>query len=114
MTDQSMRAWLAFFLGIAISFVLWGLFFVQIDQDNRETLNLVLGALLAKLTDVYGYSFGSSAENTKNSHTISKMAETQNVAQAVLAAAVPGTAPDTIKLEPGQAAQAPPAQEPQE
>lgn len=104
MTDQTMRAWLAFFLGIAISFVLWGLFFVQIDQDNRETLNLVLGALLAKLTDVYGYSFGSSAENTKNAHTLSKMADTASVAQAVLAASVP--IPE--QLRPGQVVQAPP------
>lgn len=103
MSDQMMRTWLAFFLGIAITFVLWGLFFVEIAQDNRETLNLVLGALLAKLTDVYGYSFGSSAEQTKLSHIVGKQAETANI----IAAAVPiGNEPVT-QLAPGEIVQAP-------
>lgn len=103
MSDQMMRTWLAFFLGIAIIFVLWGLFYVEIAQDNRETLNLVLGALLAKLTDVYGYSFGSSAEQTKLSHIVGKQAETANI----IAAAVP-IAPEAVKiLHPGEAVKAP-------
>ena len=103
MTDQTMRAWLAFFLGLALAFVLWGLFYVQIAQDNRDTLNLVLGALLAKLTDVYGYSFGSSAENTKLSHVVSKQADTANM----IAAAVPIPESAAKILDPGEVVKAP-------
>jgi uncharacterized membrane protein len=103
MRDQTMRAWLALFLGIALAFVLWGLFYIEIAQDNRETLNLVLGALLAKLTDVYGYSFGSSAENTKLSHVVAKQADTANI----IASAVPIPDSAVQVLDPGQTVKAP-------
>lgn len=103
MSDQTMRAWLAFILMSMIAFTLTALFFLEMPQPNRETLNLVLGALLAKLADVYGYSFGSSAENTKLAHVVSKQADTANI----IAAAVP-ISDSTVKvLDPGETVRAP-------
>lgn len=40
--------------------VIWGLFFVRIPPENKETLTLVLGALLTSATAVIAFYFGST------------------------------------------------------
>ena len=85
MNDERARFWLALVLIVIVSSSLWALFMLRVPESNRESLALVLGALLAKLTDVYGFHFNSSASSRQKDVTIGALAHTAQTAGEVLA-----------------------------
>lgn len=97
--DEAARFWLAAMLIVMIAGCLTALFFMRIPESNREMLSMVVGALLAKLTDVYGYHFGSSSGSTNKDSTIDTLARTAHTAGAALAPDV-----DVIPLAAGETA----------
>ena len=51
------------------------LFFVPVPEPNANTLQLLLGAVLAWGTGVFGYYYGSSKSSQSKDDTISSMAK---------------------------------------
>ena len=95
---------------------------IKLEQESRDLVMVLLGVVLSCFKDVYGFTFGSSADSRKKSETISqsldtkdKIIETNVKATAALAAGA-GPTLDALKaaevVAPGAAAAAaPPAAE---
>ena len=99
--DDTMRGILAALAVLMVAAALGLLFFRDTPPSNKEIISAVIGAVLIKLTDVYGYYFNSSAGSQRKDETISTMAVTTQQAQAALAPINPQ--PD-VTLKPGQTA----------
>lgn len=100
-SDDTMRGILAALALMMVGAALGLLFFRQTPPSNKELIAAVIGAILIKLTDVYGYYFNSSAGSQRKDETIGTLAATAQVAQSALAPINP--APD-VTLQPGQTA----------
>ena len=85
MNDERARFWLALVLIVIVSCSLWALFVLRIPESNREALSLVLGTLVGKMTDVYGFHFNSSAGSRQKDATIGALAHTAQTAGEALA-----------------------------
>jgi hypothetical protein len=99
--DDTMRGILAALALAMVGTALLVLFFRNTPPSNKELISAVLGALLIKLTDVYGYYFNSSAGSQRKDETIGTLATTAAAAQTALAPINP--IPD-VTLQPGQTA----------
>jgi hypothetical protein len=49
------------------------LLFVEMPQNNKDLLNLIVGALIGCFTSIVGYYYGSSAGSASKDETINSM-----------------------------------------
>lgn len=95
--DEGMRARLALAMVLMVGASLGVLVFFEVPSANRDILFAVIGGLLVRLSDVYGYSFGTSADRDRQAETLHAVAQTAQAAQAALA-----PTEQTIPVEPGE------------
>lgn len=98
-SDEGMRARLALALILLLGCTMGVLMFWEVPPPNRDMLNMAVGALVAQLAAVYGYSFGSSAGRDRQADTL------HNVAQ-VAAQVTSAQSADALVVAPGQTATA--------
>lgn len=101
------RAALATALVLMVSAGMAWLFMREIPVKNETLISLVLGGLITKMNDVYGYFFNSSANSHSKDVTLGKVAETASAMASVAATAqMPSTSvSEDLTLKPGQDAQ---------
>lgn len=63
---------LAITLVLGFFVLLYILVFVEVSQQNKEILNLVVGALIGTFTQVINYYFGSSVGSKEKTKMLSK------------------------------------------
>lgn len=63
---------LAITLVVGFFALLYILVFVEVSQQNKEILNLVVGALIGTFTQVINYYFGSSVGSKEKTKMLSK------------------------------------------
>lgn len=56
-------------------FILWIIFRQEMPPSNKEIGLMVIGALIAKFSDVVGYFFGSSKGSADKTASLNKQAE---------------------------------------
>ncbi len=103
--DEGMRARLALAMVLMVGASLGVLVFFEVPPANRDILFAVIGGLLVRLSDVYGYSFGTSADRDRQAATL------QSVAQVAQAATAAQGETETLTLRPGQPATVTPTQD---
>lgn len=81
------------------------LLFFPVPTENRELVSMMIGNIIGFLAGITAYHYSSTQDSAEKNRIIGMQAET---ARAVAAVVQPQTPDNTIQLEPGQAAQAPP------
>lgn len=100
--DAVTRLLLSLILVTIIAFALNALFTKSIPGPNHDVAILIIGGLLTQLTNVFAFSFNTTATSARKDKTISAMATTALTAGAALPT-VPGAgSPDVIPLAPGE------------
>lgn len=84
------------------------LLFFPVPTENRELVSMMIGNIIGFLSGITAYHYSSTQDSADKNRIIGIQAET---AHTVATALPPATLPpgNTVQLEPGQAAQAPPA-----
>lgn len=90
-------------LMVVLAFVTYALVYVEIPQNNNNSLTILIGFLSANVGSIVGFYFGSSVASKKQEETISTLAETAKTAQVSLSAVSPQPSP-SIEIKPGETA----------
>lgn len=96
---DAQRVFLSRALMLLIGAALALLFFIDTPKSNDTAINLILGGLLTKLIDVFGYSFNTNADSAGKNALIATLA-------TATAQALPANGNGTQVLQPGDAIKA--------
>lgn len=73
--NEDVKAFLAIALITMVGGTLLGLFFAEIPPVNIQAMNILLGALLTQLANMYVFYFPSNVESEKKNATIGVLAD---------------------------------------
>jgi uncharacterized BrkB/YihY/UPF0761 family membrane protein len=73
-TKDILQTILAILIIIGFFLLLTLLLYTKVPNENKDLLNLVVGALIGSFATVVGYFFGSSSSSAKKDDTISTLA----------------------------------------